>query len=100
MSAKAQDDRSGLLNRLMSLGAKPANPPAAPPDAAQKRPRRGTYPIPAHRKNRRAYTTWLDEAAIRQFKQIALDTGVSQQDLMVEAINDLFVKSGKPPIAI
>jgi hypothetical protein len=41
-----------------------------------------------------------DHACIRQIKQLALDTGMLQQDLMVEAVNDLFVKKGKHAIAI
>ena len=99
MTAKAQDDRSGLLNRLMSLGAKPANPPAA---AAEPPPRarRGTYPIPPHRKNRKPYTVWHDEATIKQLKLLALETGKTQQDLAVEGINLLFKQHRKPEIAI
>ena len=99
MTAKAQDDRSGLLNRLISLGARPANPPPAV-DAPQQRKRGSGYPVPPHRKNRKPYTVWFDEACIRQIKQLALDTGASQQHLMVEAVNDLFVKKGKHAIAI
>jgi hypothetical protein len=36
---------------------------------------------------------------IKQFKQITLDHDTTQQDLLAEAINDLFEKYGKAPIA-
>jgi antitoxin-like ribbon-helix-helix protein len=100
MTARAQDDRSGLLTRLMSLGARPANPPVAEAHTGRQRARRGSTPIPAHRKNRRAYTVWHDEMTVRQLKQLALERGMTQQDLAVEATNDLFAKYSKPTIAI
>ena len=50
-----------------------------------------------HRKNRKPYTVWYDVGTI---KQLALDTGMTQQDLMVMAANDLFKRFDKPPIAI
>ena len=50
-----------------------------------------------HRKNRKPYTVWYDVGTI---KQLALDKGMTQQDLMVMAANDLFKRFDKPPIAI
>jgi hypothetical protein len=35
----------------------------------------------------------------RQLRQIALAEESSVQELLKEALNDLFVKQGKPPIA-
>jgi hypothetical protein len=35
----------------------------------------------------------------KQLKQIALDENTSVQDLVIEALNDLFIKHGKRPIA-
>ncbi len=41
----------------------------------------------------------FDPAVSKQLKQIGLDTDRSTQDLLREAINDLFEKYGKGPIA-
>ena len=98
--SKCEDDRSGLLGRLMSLGARPANPPPAPNGQAAQQPGRDNASVPAHRKNRKPYTVWYDGGTIKQLKQLALDTGMTQPDLMVLAANDLFKKADKPPMAI
>jgi hypothetical protein len=41
----------------------------------------------------------FDPAVSRQLKQLGLDRDTSTQALLREAINDLFAKYGKPPIA-
>ncbi len=41
----------------------------------------------------------FDPAVSRQLKQIGIECDRSTQDLLREAINDLFTKYGKPPIA-
>ena len=41
----------------------------------------------------------FDPAVSRQLKQIGIERDRSTQDLLREAINDLFTKYGKPPIA-
>jgi hypothetical protein len=101
MTAKREDDR-GFLGRLMSLGARPGNPPVVAPteQAAQTRRENGAVPVAPYRQNRKPYTVWYDVGTIKQLKQLALDAGMTQQDLMFMAANDLFKKFDKPPIAI
>jgi uroporphyrinogen-III synthase len=41
----------------------------------------------------------FDPAVSRQLKQLGLDRDTSTQALLREALNDLFTKYGKPPIA-
>ena len=41
----------------------------------------------------------FDPTVSRQLKQLGLDLDTSTQALLREAINDLFTKHGKPPIA-
>jgi hypothetical protein len=41
----------------------------------------------------------FDPAVSKQLKQLGLDRDTSTQALLREAINDLFTKYGKPPIA-
>ena len=48
---------------------------------------------------RKGQTLRLTPAAWRQLKQLALDREARAHELLVEAVNDLFRKHGKPPIA-
>lgn len=41
----------------------------------------------------------FDQAVYRQFGVLAAELGVDKRELLREALNDLFVKHGKPPIA-
>ena len=52
-------DRSGLVQRLMGFGARPA----IPPPGAKKRDRKAS--VPEYRQGRKSYTTWFDEACVR-----------------------------------
>jgi hypothetical protein len=92
MTEKTQD-RSGLVQRLMGFGARPA----VPPPGAKKRDRKAS--LPEYRQGRKSYTTWFDEECVRQIKRLAAEQGVKQQDLAVEAYNLLFAKYHKPEIA-
>ena len=51
------------------------------------------------RRGRKAVTIYLDAAAHRQLRLLAVEQDRSGQDLVVEAINDLFGKHGKARIA-
>ena len=50
------------------------------------------------RRGRKAVTIYLDTAAHRQLRMLALEQSRSVQDLMTEATNDLFQKLGKARI--
>ena len=54
---------------------------------------------PAYREGKKAFSTWLNEKAIRQLKALAAEEGRTVQDLMVEMINREFARKGKPEIA-
>ena len=54
---------------------------------------------PAYREGKKAFSTWLNEKAIRQLKIIAAEEGRTVQDLMVDIINREFARKGKPEIA-
>ena len=51
------------------------------------------------RRGRKAVTIYLDAAAHRQLRLLAAEQDRSGQELVVEAINDLFGKHGKARIA-
>ena len=44
-------------------------------------------------------TLRLPKGAHKQLKQLALDLDKPMHDVLIEAVNDLFSKYGKPPIA-
>jgi hypothetical protein len=75
-------------------GRRPANPPAATVsgeygNTSQTTSRRGKKLISGH----------FDPAVSKQLKQLALDRNSNGQELLAEALNDLFVKYQKNPIA-
>jgi hypothetical protein len=67
------------------------------PATAPGREGRGFYA--ATRAGKKKLTAAVDPAAHLQFRQLALELGKGGEALQVEAINDLFRKYGKPPIA-
>ena len=62
---------------------------AQPRTASTKPSRRDTKLVQAH----------VPLEVSRQLKQIALDEDTTQQQLVVEALNDLFRSRGLPPVA-
>ena len=94
--------RRPSLAETMQKAARPES--AAAPAA----PLRGNQPVPepggrsfyaATRAGKKKLTTAVDPAAHLQFRQLALDLDKRGEALLIEAINDLFSKYGKPPIA-
>jgi len=53
----------------------------------------------ATRAGKKKVTAPLDPPAHKQLKQLCLDLDINMETLLVEAVNDLFKKYGKPPIA-
>ena len=51
------------------------------------------------RVGKKPVTVYYDKEAHLQLKILAAETDTTIQDLHEEALNDLFVKNGKPPIA-
>lgn len=75
--------RSGIV--AMASGA-------APPEST------GTT-VPPSRQGKKALTGFFDPSVSREIKQLALNEGKTVQSLLAEAVNDLFVKYGRTPIA-
>ena len=73
-----------------SLFKTKAEEPLAPrPEAESKKPKRGKHLI----------SGLFEEPTYRQFTTLAAELGLQRQGLLREALNDFFVKHGKPPIA-
>lgn len=51
------------------------------------------------RQGKKGITGFFDPSVSRQMRQLALDQNKTIQGLLQEALNDLFSKYGKPPIA-
>jgi antitoxin-like ribbon-helix-helix protein len=95
--------KSTLSSALKAAGSPFPEMPATPNKNASA-PGQGFGPSmsgkPAYRTGKRNIAGWFDLAVSRQLKSIGLENGeLGVQDLLREAINDLFVKYGKPPIA-
>jgi hypothetical protein len=86
--------RSSLSEALRQAGGR-AEPPG-PPAVAAPNPQANRVPS---RRGKKTIAGFFDPAASRQLRQIALDEDSDVQELLREAINDLFEKRGKPRIA-
>lgn len=71
--------------------AAPAPELVAKPDKAQ--------PVPPSRTGKKIVSGHFDPAVTRQLKQLALDRESTVQNLLAEALNDLFAKHSKRRIA-
>ena len=77
--------KPSLANLTLKKGATPT-PVPQPTDSDQAEKRIGQ-------------TLRLPAGAHKQLKRLALDLDKPMHDLLIEAVNDLFSKYGKPPIA-
>jgi len=79
----------------------PAAEPAAlsaPAEPANDSPQpRGFYA--ATRAGKKKLTAAVSPDVHLKFRQLGLEVGKGNEALLIEAINDLFLKYGKPPIA-
>ena len=95
--------RASLSAALQTFSTAPA---AAPPATAiQETPATAAatagvrWARPASRVGKKTVAGHFDPAVSKQLRQIAIDRDRSAQDVLREALNDLFTKYGKPPIA-
>jgi len=85
-----------LQNATRSTESAPV-PPAANPPSSGEMPR--FVARTPSRVGKKTVAAHFDPAVSRQLKEIGIPRDRSTQDLLREAINDLFTKYGKPPIA-
>ena len=96
-------NRRPSLAETMQRAARPEPAAAAPAPVvrasapAAESEGRGFYA--ATRAGKKKLTTAVEPAAHVQFRQLALELDKKGEALLIEAINDLFSKYGKPPIA-
>ncbi|TDG27680.1 ribbon-helix-helix domain-containing protein [Paracraurococcus ruber] len=94
--------RPSLNSRPPARAAAPepaptAAPPPPPPAEARRAPV-STVPgyRPPRRQGKRAAVAWLEPEAVKQLGIMAIEGDTTVQDLLVEAVNDLFAKHGRP----
>lgn len=74
-------------------------PAVAPVVAADPVPAKAAREVPEYRKGRKNLSVWIDERAFRQFKSMAAEEGVTQQDYLIRLLNREFATKGRPEIA-
>ncbi len=55
--------------------------------------------VQASRQNKKPVNAYIEPAGVRELKILAADTGRTQQELIIEAINDVLIKYGRKPVA-
>ncbi len=91
---------SQAAGHAFSRPPQPAKPILEVPQPALP-PRRPAQPsvVPPSRVGKKPVTAFFDPEVSRQIKKIGLDQDKTMQDLLQEALNDLFRKYDLPPIA-
>jgi hypothetical protein len=94
--------RPSLAERMRDVATPDAPPGEEPPTTTTSESkvsdkRAGFYA--ATRAGKKKVTASLDPAAHKQLRQLGLDQDMTTEALLIEAINDLFKKYSKRPIA-
>ncbi len=93
--AKLGSTGTGIFAAEPAPPSVPVRRPAAPKLAAAE----SASSARPDREGRKPMPFWTTEAAKKQLRMMAAEMDTSQQDLMTEALNMLFQKHAKPPIA-
>ena len=72
---------------------------ATPEPTVLTAPAQSKTALPPSRQGKKALTGFFDPAALKQIKMMAVTEDTTIQALLTEALNDLFKKHSKPPIA-
>ena len=98
--------RPSLAERMREVATPDAPPSDASPstttrqsESSEKRAAHASGFYAATRAGKKKVTASLDPAAHKQLRQLGLDRGMTTEALLIEAINDLFKKYAKRPIA-
>ena len=80
-------------------GDEPKTTTSSQPELSEKHTARASGFYAATRAGKKKVTASLDPAAHKQLRQLGLDRDMTTEALLIEAINDLFKKYAKRPIA-
>ncbi|MCJ2091137.1 MULTISPECIES: ribbon-helix-helix domain-containing protein [unclassified Methylobacterium] len=90
VSTGRRDEPSAVVEPEDVPEAAPVQVPAVPRSIKNTKTKR-----PATRQGARGITVWVEPEVYRMIKLVGLDTDMTTQDVMMEAINDLLAKRGK-----
>jgi hypothetical protein len=85
---------AGAIKQAAHGTALPVPPPEQPISRTEPRSFKAST-----REGKKMIAAPIDPAAHRQLKMLAAETGQKAEELIREALRDLFTKYGKPPIA-
>ncbi|GJM01456.1 MAG: hypothetical protein DHS20C07_31350 [Methyloligella sp.] len=87
-------------NLVVDLDALTPKPTTTTPSIEQpKRHRGGVKPIQNDRIGKQSLNVYLDKNVKKQFAMLSIELEKNQTELLIEALNELFKKYNKPPIA-
>ena len=81
--------KTNLAEAMKTVGEKPHT----------RRPARNLEAVNTTREGKKTIAGFFDLEVSKQLKIIGVNNGKTVQDLLAEALNDLFTKYGKSPIA-
>lgn len=90
--------RTNLADALQKAAGKSPPSPLEQPESSTQGDT-SPQPVPPSRQGKKAITGHFDPAVSRQLKQIAVENDSTVQALLAEALNGLFEKYGRSPIA-
>ena len=90
--------KASLSSALLAASGRAAAP-SPPSHAVSPAPRLVSPSVSHSREGKKAIAGFFDPAVSRQLKQIGLEKDMNVQDLLREALNDLFEKYGRSRIA-
>jgi hypothetical protein len=91
--AQRRSIAGAIKHAAQGITASPSQPDEPSSQLAARRYKAST------RQGKKMIAAPIDPAAHRQLKMLAAESGQKSEDLIREALRDLFVKHGKPPIA-
>ncbi len=74
-------------------------PAVAPASTIEPAPAKAARELPEYRKGKKNLSVWIDERAFRQFKAMAAEAGITQQEYMIRLLNAEFAAKNRPTIA-
>ena len=89
--------KKSLMDTMQSFDKSASSATMDPPVAEQPVLENSAKGTPS-RKGKRAVTGYVSQQAFTQLQILRAERGMEVQELMVEALNDIFKKYGKPSI--
>ena len=86
--------RANFLDEPAATDTAAVTLPEPPTRASKRKPE-----VRADRIGKRGKIFYMNEAAEKQLSILAIEKDTTQQDLLISAVNALFVQHGKKPIA-